>query len=83
MAGNRIIHVKLTPKAAMNRVGDISVGADGRDILSVYVTVVPEDGKANEAMLRLLAKHFAVAVSRVRIVRGHTSRQKTIEISDE
>lgn len=83
MAENRIIQVKLTPKAANNRVGDISPGADGRDILSVYVTTVPEDGKANEAMIRLLAKHFNVAVSRVRLVRGYTSRQKTIEILDE
>ncbi len=83
MAEKRIIQVKLTPKAAQNRVGDISVGVDGRDVLSVYVTTVPEDGKANEAMVRLLAKHFDVAVSRVRIVRGHTSRQKTIEILDE
>ncbi len=83
MAENRIIQVKLTPKASSNRVGGISVGADGRDVLSVYVTTVPEDGKANEAMIRLLAKHFDVAVSCVRIVRGHTSRQKVIEIIDE
>lgn len=83
MAQNRIIQVKLTPKAAKNRVGDISVGVDGRDVLSVYVTAVPEDGKANEAMIRLLAKHLGVALSQVRLVRGHTSRHKTIEIVDE
>ncbi len=83
MTGTRIIQVKLTPKASSARVGDICRGADGRDILPVYVTAVPEGGKANEAMIRLLAKHFGVAVSRVRLVRGHTSRQKTIEITDE
>ncbi|HEY0900771.1 MAG TPA: DUF167 domain-containing protein [Micavibrio sp.] len=82
MGTSRIIQVKLTPKAAANRVGALTAGMDGHMILPVYVTSVPEDGKANEAMLRLLAKHLGVAVTRLRIVRGHTARLKQIEIED-
>lgn len=38
------------------------------------------DGEANEAVRRIVAEHFDVAASRVRIARGITSRKKYIEI---
>ncbi len=78
----RTIHIKLTPKASSDRVGDMRENADGQPVMQVYVTAVPEDGKANEALIRLLAKHFHVAPSRVRILRGLASRQKMIEIDE-
>ncbi len=78
----RTIHIKLTPKASSDRVGDMRENEDGQPVMQVYVTAVPEDGKANEALIRLLAKHFHVAPSRVRILRGLTSRQKMIEIDE-
>ena len=77
------LRIKLTPKAAADRIGDTRQDADGHDVLQVYVTAVPEDGKANKAMIRLIAKHFAIAPSRVVLLQGHTSRHKVIEIPDE
>ncbi len=50
------------------------------DAYTVSVTVLPEEGKANEAVIKLLAKHFAVAPSLVRVVSGHTAKQKIVEI---
>jgi hypothetical protein len=38
------------------------------------------DGKANDAVIELLAHHFGVAKSTIRIVRGHRSRHKIIEL---
>lgn len=49
-------------------------------VLTVYVTAPPDKNKANEAMLKLLAKHFDVTPSRLTLLKGHTSRNKTIEI---
>ena len=49
-------------------------------VLVVWVTKVPEKGKANEAVIKLLAKHFKVAKSEVKIVRGMTGRNKVVEI---
>ena len=40
------------------------------------------DGGANEAVVKLIAEHYSTAKSRVRVVRGHTSRIKQIEIDD-
>jgi len=51
------------------------------DVLRVYVTVVPEDGKANAAVLKLLAKALGVPKSRLEIVRGHTARDKVVRVT--
>ena len=48
--------------------------------LKVYMTAPPVDGKANEALTKLLAGEFGVAASRVRIVRGERSKDKVVEI---
>jgi uncharacterized protein YggU (UPF0235/DUF167 family) len=42
---------------------------------------VPEDGKANTALIRCLAKTLGIAKTDIRIVAGHTARLKTIEIA--
>lgn len=49
-------------------------------VLVVRVTKVPEKGKANEAVVKLLAKHFGVAKSQIKIVRGVAGRNKVVEI---
>lgn len=48
--------------------------------LAVYVTKRPHQGQANQALMELLARHFAVAKSRIKIIRGQKSRDKTVEI---
>ena len=68
------LQIKVMPNARKESV----IEADG--VLVVRVNVVPEKGKANEAVIKLLAKHFKVAKSKVKIVRGLTSRNKVVEI---
>ncbi|MGA2158140.1 MAG: DUF167 domain-containing protein [Dehalococcoidia bacterium] len=46
----------------------------------VRVRAVPQDNKANEAVINLLAKHFKVAKTAVRIISGFSGRHKIIEI---
>lgn len=58
----------------------VEVGESGD--LTLYVRERAVDGAANDAVVKLLAAHFGVPKSRVRIVRGHTSRQKLVEIDD-
>lgn len=45
-------------------------------VLHIYTAAVPEDGKANEAVRKMLAAHLGVAISHVVLIRGMTSRQK-------
>lgn len=46
----------------------------------IRVKAPPVDGKANEALCRLIAKRAGVAPSRVHVTRGHSSREKTVEV---
>ena len=67
--------VRLQPRARRDEV----VGErDG--VVVIRVTAPPVDGKANEALCRLIAKKAGVARSRVEIVRGHSAREKVIRV---
>ena len=76
-----IIAIRLTPKASSDRIGDIRKMPDSTEQLVVFVTAVPENGKANTAMIRLLSRHLNIAASRITVIRGATSRNKTVQIS--
>lgn len=69
------IPVRVTPKAAANR---IAVDADG--LIRVYVTTVPEGGKATAAVVQLLAKAIGIPKSRLVLIRGETAREKTFRV---
>jgi uncharacterized protein YggU (UPF0235/DUF167 family) len=50
--------------------------------LIVYVREVAAENQANEALIKLLAKHLNVSKMRIKIIRGSTSRHKLIEIDN-
>jgi uncharacterized protein len=66
--------IRVTPGAKV----EMLEIADGR--LLAKVRVKPEDGKANAAVLELLADALGMAVSRLRLLRGATSREKLIQL---
>lgn len=67
--------VRVTPRASRN-----AVLRDG-DALRVTVTTVPEGGKANAAVVKLLAKALGIPKSRLELLRGETSRDKLFRIA--
>ena len=71
----KIFNVRVTPHAKQNKV------VESNGVLRVYTTVAPENGRANNAVIELLAKHFDVAKSQIKIVRGVATRDKVIEIA--
>jgi uncharacterized protein (TIGR00251 family) len=72
--------VRLTPKGGRDCVQGWALESDGRRYLKARVSAPPEDGKANEALIRLLAKTLSIGKSKVRIVSGASSRLKMIEV---
>ena len=70
-----LLSVKLQPRASSNEIGE----AMGNE-LRIKVTAPPVDAAANEALLRLLAETLDCPRNRVELVRGHTSRHKTIKL---
>jgi uncharacterized protein len=74
MDGCEIV-VRLQPRARANEI----VGErDG--VLVVRVTAPPVDGRANEALCRLIAKRARVGVQRVSILRGAGAREKVVRV---
>lgn len=69
------ISVKVKPNARENSVKQMDDGS-----LEVRVSVPPEKGKANERVIKLLAKHYKVPPSKVSIIKGETSKEKVVEI---
>ncbi len=80
MPENFRLIVKLSPKASRNAIKGWVEDARGERILKASVTAVPEKGKANEALIELLAKYFDVPKRDFTILRGETDRLKTVEI---
>jgi hypothetical protein len=66
-----LLHVRVQPKARANAVKGWHGAA-----LRVSVTAAPEDGKANRAVIGLLAETFDVSPSSINLVRGAASRDK-------
>lgn len=75
--------VRLTPKGGRDAIDGVETMSDGRSVLKARVRAVPEDGKANAALIELLAKALKVARSCVTVSAGHTSRVKTLEIAGD
>ena len=74
--------MRLTPKGGRDAVeGVVEIG--GRFLLKVRVASPPVDGAANAALIKLLAKHFGVSKSAIRLVAGETARRKTLEIDGD
>jgi len=70
------INVRVIPGSSRS---DVEPGDPWR----VHVHARPAEGKANEELLQILSHHFGVARSAVRIVSGHASRNKTVEVGLE
>ena len=69
------LEVRVQPRAKR----DALEAVEGQS-LKAYVTAPPEGGKANEAVVALLAKALGLAKGRVTIVRGHRGRNKLVRI---
>ena len=74
--GAVIIDTAVKPRSSREGVGPVQA-----DRLVVAVNAPPVDGKANEAVVRVLAQTFSVPRSSVTIIRGETGRKKTVRIA--
>lgn len=71
-----LIKVYLQPRSSKNE-----IAGPYRDGIKVKVTAPPIKGKANEALIRFLAKEFQISPSCIEILKGHQSREKILKIS--
>lgn len=75
--------VRLTPKSSRDSLDGTELLANGRVVLKARVRAVPEAGKANEALTRLLAKVLDVAAAKVTLESGAAGRVKILRIAGD
>jgi uncharacterized protein (TIGR00251 family) len=73
--------VRLTPKASAERIVGLADEAGGGVVLKVAVTAAPEGGKANAALLKLLARAFRLPARDFAVVRGASDRRKIVAVT--
>ena len=71
-----ILDIRVRPNAKQNKVGGEIAGR-----LIVFVQAPAIDGKANDAVAKVLADHFQVRARDIKIIRGETNRDKTVEVA--
>ena len=74
------LFIRLTPKAACDRIDGLETTADGRSYLKARVRVVPEKGAANAALEKLFGRALGVPASAVSVLAGGAARLKVLRV---
>ena len=80
--GGIVLAVRLTPKSSTDEVSGIGT-YDEAGVLKAKVRAIPDKGRANKALEKLIAKWLRVPASTVRLASGGKSRQKSIEVQGD
>jgi uncharacterized protein (TIGR00251 family) len=83
VAAGLAVSLRVTPNADRAYVDGVIADADGAEFLKVAVTATPEDGKANAAVIKLLAKEWHLAKTSLTIASGAKDRRKTLLIEGD
>jgi len=76
-----LLYIKLTPSASFCGFCDVYTAADGTEYLKAYTNTVPEKGKANKALIAMLAKRLRLSKQIFSLISGETEHCKRIYIA--
>ena len=75
--------VRVTPKAARSEVKGIETDAAGEPFLAVRVKALPEGGRANDELMKLLARRWRVPARSLSVVSGAAARRKLLHVEGD
>ncbi|MFH1727789.1 MAG: DUF167 domain-containing protein [Pseudomonadota bacterium] len=73
--GYLLLYVKLIPNASKTEISEIT-----DELIKIKVTEAPIDNKANQALIKFLAKKLGLSKGLLKIIKGEKSKEKTIRI---
>ena len=76
-----LLSIRLSPGAKKAGINGVYEADDGV-YLKASVTAVPEDNKANKALIALLSKYFRIPKSAIEIIQGQTHRNKILRMNE-
>lgn len=71
----KIIKIKVLPRSSRNQIIKLS-----EDSFKLKITSAPVDGEANKQVIKFLSKEWKISKSKIKIIRGETSKNKILEI---
>ena len=77
------VRLRVSPRARRDRIDGAVAEADGSLAIKVSVTAPPDKGRANEAVIALLARALGVPKSRLEVAQGAASRHKTLRVAGD
>lgn len=79
---NIIIHLRVIPNSSKNEICGIINDANRQQFIKVKVTAIPDEGKANKALLKFLRNEWNIKSSDIELISGKTARIKKILITN-
>ncbi|WP_273719976.1 MULTISPECIES: DUF167 domain-containing protein [unclassified Bartonella] len=76
-----ILFVYLIPKSSVDRIMGVECRDNGKQYLVIRLRAVPEDGKANKALIKFLTKQWKIPSACISLKNGATSRYKQLYFS--
>ena len=77
------LSVRLTPNGGRDAIDGVETGSEDECYLKARVSVAPEKGKANKALIALIAKSIGIPKSALSLVSGDTARKKILRIEGD
>lgn len=78
-----ILQIKVIPSSSANKIAGKFIDEKNREYYKINIKAPPEDGKANQELIKFLAKEFKIKKSQITIVSGETARMKLVEIEKD
>ena len=75
------LHLRVTPNAGVDKIEGVQLRDDNTAILRIRVKAAPDKGKANKAVIALLAKCLRLPKTSITLASGETTRLKTLAIA--
>lgn len=78
-----LLYIKATPNSVKSKISGKFTDEKNQEYLKINLAAVPEDGKANEELIRFLSKLLNISKSKIEVIRGETSRIKVVRITQQ
>ncbi len=78
-----LLYIKATPNSTKSKISGKFTDEKNQEYLKINLAAVPEDGKANEELIRFLSKLLNISKSKIEVIRGETSRIKVVRITQQ
>lgn len=75
------LNIKVVPKSSSARIGEV-IKYDDRNFWKIYITSVPQKGKANNELIKLLSQYLDLSKTKLKIIKGANTPYKTLQIDN-